>query len=108
MATQVIEQSLDLDFDFMFSDVAPVDLVLQRAGRLHRHERGKRGDPKLWLIKPGEKPDGTPDFGKSEYVYARYILLCSLLALRHENAQPRAVIELPSNIDDLITARLFE
>lgn len=54
VATQVVEQSLDLDFDAMISDLAPVDLLIQRAGRLWRHKRDGRpvAAPILHILSP--------------------------------------------------------
>lgn len=64
IATQVIEQSLDLDFDAMVSDVAPVDLLVQRAGRLWRHQRrtddGRPDGIAMELVVVSPEPTGTP------------------------------------------------
>jgi CRISPR-associated endonuclease/helicase Cas3 len=104
VATQVIEQSLDLDFDLMVSELAPIDLLLQRSGRLHRHQRPRPGrltSPTLLLLCDAGTTGPPPEsFGKSiEYVYERYILLQTWLTVRR-----REEIVVPDEVEGLVEA----
>ena len=102
VATQVIEQSLDLDFDLMVSDMAPADLLLQRAGRLHRHERSRPpGLEKANLLVCGpDIVDEAPRFDRGTgAVYNAHILLRSWLALRHRDA-----VLVPDDVETIIEA----
>lgn len=103
VATQIIEQSLDLDFDLMITRVAPIDLLIQRAGRLHRHPHHERPahlqTPKLIIQKPAFDEQGIPDFGVDGVIYARYILLRTWHILRD-----RQILQLPDDTDALMDA----
>lgn len=100
IATQVAEQSLDIDFDFMLSDLAPVDLLLQRIGRLHRHTRQRPPlHARAHVHVAGLRVATLPDLDSTSwrYVYDPYILLRTWALLCEES-----VLNLPSDIDRLV------
>lgn len=85
VGTQVLEQSLDVDFDCMITDLAPIDLVLQRLGRLHRHARPDRPaplrEPKCFLSGCDWTVDPPNPVSGSKAIYGEAYLLRSLAVL---------------------------
>lgn len=100
VASQVAEQSLDIDFDLLVTDLAPVDLVLQRIGRLHRHPRDDRparlATPTCWITGADWTTEPPQPVNGSRRVYQLATLLRSAaVLLPHLDGAP---LRLPSDI----------
>ncbi len=92
VGTQVLEQSLDIDFDIMISDLCPMDLLLQRVGRLHRHERS-RPDKLNSAVCALLGADGELEPG-SRKIYSEWILLRTMKLLPDLVGMPESIPEL--------------
>lgn len=74
VGTQVLEQSLDIDLDLLVTELCPMDLLLQRIGRLHRHEGRARPRP-VAQARCAVLDTGTEDFDEgSKAVYGEWLL----------------------------------
>lgn len=109
VGTQVLEQSLDIDADFLITRFAPTDFLLQRLGRLWRHADTPRcpsARREAGLLTPDSGaaiPNPTAAFGKTAWVYNPYVLCRSL-----EVWQGRTRLELPLHIRSLIEETYVE
>ena len=95
IGTQVIEQSLDIDFDVLITDLCPMDLLLQRIGRLHRHVMVRpviHKDPVVYVMGMNDQMK----FEKgSEFIYEAYFLIRTQCFLPDK-------INIPSDIPVLV------
>jgi len=99
VCTQVVEQSLDVDFDLMISQIAPVDLLLQRLGRVHRHKGNHRHGHTAAVLHVLMPAETMGDYGRSARVYQLELLLRTEALLMEYS-----VVHLPDDFRPLIEA----
>ncbi|MEV6400225.1 CRISPR-associated helicase Cas3' [Streptomyces sp. NPDC051907] len=111
VASQVAEQSLDVDFDLLVTDLCPVDLLLQRMGRLHRHRRGEKQSERPERLRSARCLVTGVDWGGdvprpargSVAVYGGYALLRSAaVLLPHLDRGKGSPVRLPADISPLV------
>lgn len=113
VATQVVEQSVDIDADLLVTDLAPTDMLIQRLGRLHRHPRWRSGagsTAEAWILHPilpaadeSNERAWTDALRPHGCIYAPWALLRTHALWRDHNA-----ITLPNDIRNFVETTYVE
>lgn len=112
VGTQVLEQSLDVDFDALITDIAPIDLVMQRLGRVHRHHRGENECDRPALLRNAvchirgvsswSETDGPVFDSGVKAVYDEASLMESLAVMGLTDADASRTLHLPGDIATMV------
>jgi CRISPR-associated endonuclease/helicase Cas3 len=104
VGTQVLEQSLDIDADFLVTRLCPTDMLYQRLGRLWRHRENDSIRPgeavrEAWILSPSlnDAIEHQDSLGRSARVYSPYVLCRTLEVWRDVSA-----VKLPGEIRPLL------
>lgn len=103
IGTQVLEQSLDIDADFMVTNIAPIDMLFQRMGRLWRHRENDKDrnvkEPICLIMHPRlEDVLNDPEiFGNDGAIYSPYVLFRTL-----KNIEKIEYLCIPQSIREMI------
>lgn len=104
VASPVLQESLDVCFDVMLSELAPFDLLLQRAGRLHRHTNARPPHlqaRRLYLFLP-DLNTAKPDFGWSSLIYFPDLLYRSGMLFMKDGKYYPLSVDIPNGVSELI------
>lgn len=96
VGTQVLEQSLDIDFDVLITDLCPMDLLLQRMGRMYRHDRKFRPYDKPRTIVLNADKNNLEE--ASEYIYGKWLLFNTVNFLPDSVNMPEDIAALVKSV----------
>lgn len=109
VSTQVCEQSIDIDADFLITAECPSDMLLQRIGRLHRHNNARRSSPECVVVRSSIHDDFKLEadnkntmryrgkLGPTGFVYHPYVLRTSNMVMKGVNE-----ISIPGDIRSIL------
>ncbi len=105
VGTQILEQSVDIDADLLITDLAPTDLILQRIGRLHRHDRPRPtgcDTPCCVILRPAVDWQSDAASLKRQLTPHRFVYPAIILYLADQTWSSRDSIDLPADIRPIL------